>query len=325
MELLVYASVTFAALVFSLNGYLIKNAKAFFAIWYTVYIWLVLTVRNEFDVDINTYADAMLSTSLSFYYIKEPVIWLGQRYLYQYTQDTFSVFVIYDAIVGIILYHALRNFKAPQYAFFSILIFFPFILGMQNIYRQWVASIIFLCCFSYVWNQRHPFLTYVLFVVSVLAHNSAAIFLPLLLVRKRRPANKIFWILSFAVSFFGIYLGAETKSDTSTGANLSAAYLGLLLFIVCAIVLLDKGVFRKDRLIEYKTLISLFSLALFATYILRGSGSERVSMFCLLVAYPILVNLFEVRFRQKFPVRAAYTALGFAPMFMFSVSAFILE
>ena len=45
------------------------------------------------------------------------------------------VFIISDLIMGLILFESLKIFKSPQYIYFSILIFFPFVIGMQNIYR----------------------------------------------------------------------------------------------------------------------------------------------------------------------------------------------
>ena len=64
--------------------------------------------------------------------------------------------------------------------------------------------------------------------------------------------------------------------------------------------LLDRGVIRKLRTLEYKLL------------------------FLLLIAYPILVLLFEDRFKQKVIMRAIFSILGFIPMLLFGVSMFIL-
>ena len=325
MELFYYLLVVLFGILFSLKKSLIKNSTVFFVVWFLVYFALVIIVRNKFDVDINTYANLMSSSSLSIYYLKEPVVWLGQRYVFGLTQDAFTVFVIYDVILGVLLYKALINFNVPQYVFFSILVFFPFVLGMQNVYRQWVASILFLYSFSFIWNERVYFKAYSFFALSFLAHNVAAVFLPLLLVRKRKAFGKLFWLLSFVVPFIGIYLGAATKSSSDTGFDLSAAYLILLFFFICLVLLLDKGVFRIIRNFEYRLLLSLFVLSTSATLLLSSTGGERVSMFSLMIAYPILANLFEERFRQKVLIRMSFTVMGFAPMFFISVSKFIVE
>ncbi|MFP3354170.1 hypothetical protein R0K04_22720, partial [Pseudoalteromonas sp. SIMBA_153] len=79
---------------------------------------------TAFDDDINTYADAMSSSSLAFYYLREPVVWIGQRFLFDLIGSQALVFIIFDFIALILLYKAFANYDLPQYAFFSILCFF---------------------------------------------------------------------------------------------------------------------------------------------------------------------------------------------------------
>ncbi|MFQ1702524.1 EpsG family protein [Loktanella agnita] len=213
----------------------------------------------------------------------------------------------------------------PQYTYFAILIFFPFVMGMQNIYRQWAACIFFLYCFSIVWNEKTPFKAYIFFILSFLSHNVAAVFLPLLFLRKRTVIGKLAWILSFGVSGAGIYYGAETKSSAATGSNLALAYSFLLFLFVCLIAILDKGIVREDRKKTYWLLISLLTLSIISVFLLSSVGAERISMFGLVISYPILANLLDERFKQKAIIRAIFTVLGFIPMFMFSVSKFIVS
>lgn len=324
MELLYYGFVALLGLLFSTKRRLIKDTKLFFVVWLTVYAGLSLIVRRQFDVDIEVYASLMSHTSLSLFYLKEPVVWLGQRYLFYYTQDTYTVFFIYDILVGVLLFKVFQNLRLPQYSFFAILIFFPFVLGMQNIYRQWVASILFLLSFSYLWAGKSTLKVYSYFALSFLSHNVAAIFFPLLFLKKKKALGKLAWFLGFFVSFAGIYFGADTKSSANTGANLSALYLALLLLLLGFVVLLDRGVIRRARKVEYKLIMGLFALSLCGTVFLASAGSERVSMFCLLIIYPFLSLLIEERFKQRVLMRIIFTVLGFIPMFMFSVSQFIM-
>lgn len=325
MELLFYLGLAVLSIFFSLRRNAVANTRIFFIFWIVAYSSLVLVVRNTFDVDINTYASSMSSSSLSIYYLKEPIVWLGQRYLFSWVQDPLYVFVIFDLLAGILLFRTLKNFNLPQYAFFSILIFFPFVLGMQNIYRQWVASIIFLYSFSLAWNQSDSVKRYTAFLLSVMSHNVAAIFVPLIFISKRKVLGKLMWYVSFLVAILGIRLGAETKSSTDTGSDLTLVYLFLITFFIFLIPLLDRGVVRKLRKLEYKLLGSLFLLSICSIVFLSSAGAERVSMFCLLVAYPILVLLFEDRFKQKILTRTLFSLLGFIPMLLLSVSKFILE
>ena len=330
MELFIYILVTFFGVLFSLKESLVKDPKLFFFIWFIVYFSLVFIVRNEFDSDINNYASAMnysfeegFPVALSLHYIREPVIWLGQRYIYGLIENAFIVFIIYDFFLGIFLFKALKNFNLPKYSFFAVLTFFPFVLGMQNVYRQWVASIIFLYSFSFLWNEQKTFKAYTFFLLSLFSHNIGAAFAPILFIRNRKFFGKLAWILSFFVSLIVIYLGSEFKSPASTGKDLSFAYLFLLFFLLFTIYILDKGVFRKKRIFEYKLLLTLLIVSFFSMLLLSSAYVERISMFGLIIAYPILINLIEERFKQKEIVRITFTILGFLPMFLFPVTQFI--
>ena len=57
-----------------------------FFIFFTPCIFIYsFAVRSfGFDVDIEDYASAMAYNSLSLYYLKEPVVWFTQRFLFYY-------------------------------------------------------------------------------------------------------------------------------------------------------------------------------------------------------------------------------------------------
>jgi len=324
MEISYYGFVVVLGILFSINDRPIANTRLFFVIWLGIYIGLSIIVRGEFDSDIEVYASAMTSSSMAVYYLKEPVVWLGQRYLFNYLQDPYAVFVIFDIVAGVILFNALKMLRVPQYAYFAVLLFFPFILGMQNVYRQWVASILLLSSFSLIWKGKSDLKAYAFFAASVLAHNVAAVFMPLLFINKGRATGKSVWVLSFGISFAGIYFGSETKSSAHTGANLSYAYLMLLLLFLCLVAILDKGVIRKERKVEYKLIVGLTVLSSLGTAILSSAASERISMLCLLVLYPVLSVFFEERIKQRVPLRISFMILGFIPILFFQTSHFIL-
>ena len=120
MELICYLTIMVIGFLFSLNRDLIKHKTIFFVFWLFIYFTLSLIVRADYDFDINVYAKSMSFSSFSLYYLKEPVVWLGQRYLFVLINSTFVVFVIFDILIGILLFMSLRNFKVPQYAFFLL-------------------------------------------------------------------------------------------------------------------------------------------------------------------------------------------------------------
>lgn len=325
MELYFYLGLAVLTIIFSLRHEFISSKILFRTFWISVYISLALVVRANFDADINTYASEMSHSSLTLYYLKEPFFWLGQRFLFNLLQDPFFVFLITDLLVGFLLFRALINFELPQYAFFSILIFFPFVLGMQNVYRQWVATIIFLYGFSLSWSRSGNVKSYAAFLLSIMSHNVAAIFGPLFFVRNAKVVGKLGWYISFLVAIVGVWIGADTKSSADTGADLALFYVFLISIFILIIPIVDRGFIRKIRNVEYNMVVFLFLISSVSFIFLSSAGSERVSMFCLLVVYPILVQLLESRFKNKFPMRALLSLLGFIPMLLFSVSKFILS
>ena len=324
MELYCYLVIALLSVVFSINRSLVPNPTIFFLFWLTTYILLVVIVRSTFDSDIATYALAMSQSSMSIYYLKEPVVWLGQRLLFNVLQDQYLVFIVTDLIIGLILYRTFQNFKMPQYAFFSFLIFFPTVLGMQNVYRQWVATVLLLYSFSLANTYSKPSQQYLFFGLSILSHNATAIFLPLLSIYKTGHKGNWMWYCSCIIGVAGIKIGGGSKSSANTGSDLTLFYLALIAFFILLLPALDQGVIRKCRKFEYRLFSLLFVLSVCAVGFLSSAGAERVSMMCLMIAYPILASLFERKFQQGELVRMHFSLLGFVPMFLFGVSIFIL-
>ena len=182
----------------------------------------------------------------------------------------------------------------------------------------------FCTAFSLVWTSNGNAKKYIAFTLSVMSHNAAAIFVPLLFIRNRHVFGKLIWYGSCLIALAGIKFGAGSKSSANTGSDLTLVYLLLITFIILMVPLLDRGVIRKLRTLEYKLLSLLLILSCCAVIFLSSAGAERISMFCLMIAYPILVLLFEDRFKQKVIMRAIFSILGFIPMLLFGVSMFIL-
>lgn len=323
MELFFYIFIFLLSLIFSLSSKVIKQDKIFFSFWSITYISLVLIVRSEFDEDIVLYARVMTYENYSLYHFKEPVIWLGHKILFRIYDDPFVVFLLTDTVIGILLFRSFKNLNLPQYLYFSILIFFPFIMGMQNAYRQWVSSILFLYSFSLIWNYNFKAKSFLFFGLSILTHNVAALMLPIYFL-KNNVRERILWFLALIISFLGVYFGANIKSSHNTGADLRFLYLALMLFILLAIPIVDRGIIKRVRKHQYKLIVTLIAISLFGLLQLSSASSERLSMFCLMILYPIIAMLIEDRFKVTFPIRMLFTFLGFCPIFLFSISKLIL-
>ena len=324
MEFAYYFFVFVVGLLFTTRRDLIGIPSVFSMLWFLFYFVLSLVVRTTYDFDMKNYAAAMEYSSLGLYYIKEPIVWLGQRYLFNVFENTYIVFVIFDILSGIILFSALRRLQTPQYVYFAILLFFPFVLGMQNVYRQWLASIIFLYAFSFLFSKKSQWKAYLAFLVAVLSHNVAAIFLPILFINHPNLRGRLLYFLALFVSFLGIYIGSSTKSSASTGQNLTAAYLALLLIFLFLYLVLDRGLIKSASMLGYNLLLGIIIITAFSSIILSSAGSERVAMFALTAFFPVLANKLEDRLKHRVLARACYLFFGFFPIFLFGTRQFIV-
>lgn len=318
MELPYFIFILLIGILFSSNKYLIKKERYFFLIWFSIYFSLSLIVRENLLGDIATYAKLMdnpkfIIHASEIYYLKEPVVWLGQRFLFYIFQNARLVFISTDIFVGLVLYSALKNLRVPQYIYFSILIFFPFVIGMQMIYRQWVSSIFFLYAFSFVWDSKNLKAFFVYFL-SILSHNMSSIFFAILFIQRKRSFGNIIWIFSLLISILGVYIGSNINIPVESGADLSLGYIFLIFSFILFLIIIDRNIIKKIRIKEYKLIISLLTISFFA-FIFNGSvATERISMFSLLLIYPLFSKIIEERIKQKIYPRIFYMIMGIIPI-----------
>lgn len=324
MELALYSLVAMMGLIFSVRQYLLRSDFWFFCLWTIIFVSLSLVVRMEYDADLVTYEAAMSLNLQSIYYWREPLVWIGQRYLFRLTESSYFTFFIYDIAAGLSVFLALRKLGAPQYFYFSILLFFPFILGMQNIYRQWISSIFFLLAFSYSVSGESRVKTIFFFLLAFASHNLAAVFLPILFLRTATMAGKFGWLFLLMISVLGVYYASDTKSSANTGADLSLVYLFLILLLPVVYAVLDRGRVNRADYALYRLLISILIIAASSVAFLSSSGAERVVMFALTVIFPMISIRIEQRVFGAAVARMMMTLLGFVPILLFGTSSFII-
>lgn len=284
---------------------------------------LSASVRMYLQGDIIVYSNSFSYTSTSFYYVREPVVWLGGRFLYEIIGNSNAVFFVFDFLSGLILWSALLKFGVPRYVFFGILLFFPFVLGMQNIYRQHL-SVIFLIFAVFAAKEKEFWKSLLSFGFACLTHNAAAVFLPVLVVRRFGFKN-FKYFLSIVIAFLGIIFGAESKSMSAIGADLGQAYFGVILLFLFIYVLLDFGRVRYFQREKYFIIITFLIIVFISQFYLGGSGKERLAMMVLMVLYPYIAILIEAKFSNPVILRMLYVNFGFIPLFLFDTSKFILS
>ncbi len=329
MELSVYLFLCLVASILACRDQFLANEKLFFLVYITLYSTLSAVIRLKYDSDITTYASTMLSTRNPFdfnnlYYLREPVVWFGQQRLFSLIASTYGVFLIYDFVCGLLLYSAMKNFKVPQYTYYAILLFFPVVLSMQNIYRQFLAEFIFLYAFSI--NSRKTIKPLFITLLAIASHNAAAIFIPLILCTKNSRLMKTALFTMLTAMPLIIFLGGQTKSGTPVGPDFQYLYPATLIIILLCFIVSGKATIRRSEFPIYKITIILVYLCSLSALILPSSSAERIGIFALILIYPYICLRIEEKFKQKYLLRLGLILGGFIPIFVIGdIAQFIIK
>ena len=153
-------------------------------------IILSTTIRFNVQGDIQDgYVPAMKYTSFNFYYVKEAIFWFGLRFLYILLNSSFLVLITVDLMVGILIYYSFLRINIPAYAYLSFFSFFPTILFMQNVFRQWVAVVFLIFAIGFLKSSSKKFIAY---IISIFTHNAAFLALPLIGVQQNKKYSIVF-------------------------------------------------------------------------------------------------------------------------------------
>lgn len=321
-ELLGYVFVLAAALILAVSPRE-PTARLYWTASLVVLAALSAAIRTHyFDSDIEAYATWMRQGDPTSYEMREPVIWFGLKALYYATlQNEVLTFWLMDLLVLSVVVSTFVRLRIPAYALLAFVIFFPFILGMQNIYRQWAGACFLMAAF---WmGEKQPARSLGLYIVAALTHNVAAIFLPLVLMRHLPRLRSPILVASVIAIPIAIYIGAGTKSDLDTGASLGVAYAVLCATIFLFIALSHRFSMKVESAFDIysSALISFTSVA--SAALLNNAPSERVSLFCLMLLYPALARSIE-KMPLKQGSRIVFTLAGFVPILLFNTRSFIL-
>jgi len=329
MQLIWYLFILLLTFGFALTENVKLNPKLFFYFWMIVSIVMSIIVRMpEFygDIEAMTYitmrellpgeSDFFQGMTGSIYY-REPIVWYSLRFIYILFGSEFLPFLILDSITFIFLFKAvslqkyvLKNTIDFKYIYFAVLLFFPFVIGFHAVYRQYVATIFILCAMGYA-GKNNLLISFIFFLLSVLSHNAAVLFLPLLLYLSN---SRIYKILAFATMplipiffYFRNYIqelsGLSSKVEHSIGTSIGWLYTGvfgfLLIFVLC-LNLVRLG--RNDRIFVF--ILSFFVwLSSSAAFILNTAASERLGFLMFGLMYPLFLIYLDYRLSNKLLIR----------------------
>ena len=302
------------------------NSRKVVYYWFVLYAAYSLVARSLPPViDMVVYSRAMTTwpPPLSFYTLREPLIWIGVPSLYFVLNNRLVTFLIIDLVTALVVVHAMRVLDHGDGRMFSfaptVMTSYVFLLGQQVAWRQHVALVILLWAIAS--RSRHERHSVLLFALSVLSHNATAVFVGYWLDvgRRKRPRyGPALTITSVVAIHFTLpFLG---KSAAATG--LSTEYLYLLLAAGALLLLL----FANYGRIPTAEIPALWNFIAFvpAVFILTSAPFERISMMFLIF---IFVDLYRhhrsVLIDSSVVAQAAFLVLV-VPTLIFPSTVFFL-
>ena len=312
------------------------SKKPFFIFWYIFSICLSLIIRSSIGVtesaDIDGYIINMTADEIIPYFLREPIFWFGIRFLYDIFGSGVVVFVILDSLLFILIYYGFylcqkafySNISKSNmnYLYFAALLFFPYVMGMHNIYRQIIATAIFIIVIGLVGNKK-TFRGYITSLIAVLIHNPVAFFLPVLVMTMK---NNLYKYSSFIVlGLIILFLQALNQIDTpflaredsiEIGKNIPYLYL-ISLYVILGFVLLTE-LNTKDKVNSYFLSILIISTVFYtySTFTFSSEQSQRFIFYIFGLLFPFFGFYLETRFKPVILSRLIFFHVSLAPLIL---------
>lgn len=281
--------------------------------------YLVAARYSPFDADMITYAQTLerpvVAMLVSTYYLREWAYWITSGLIYQLTNSAQLTFLIFDFLALLALMRARKHLGLPHYFVGLMFVLFSSVLGVQNIYRQFLASCFLLLAIVQPGKRR-----WLTFALAGFTQNAAFLFLPLMYAYQSpsRPRVREWLFAGSAIAVLvALPIAAGTKSSAATGADLRVVYLGVLFAVAYLITIIKRGVLRYDLALPLGYTFSLFLLSIFT---LGQSQAERVGMLAIFMLVPFMCDIVG-RQRELSPItRALLVVVLSAPALMFPSS-----
>ena len=243
------------------------------------------------QVDMKVYYQ--LLSNFSPYMLKEFLYYYVTNFLYQILKDRNLVFIVIDlATFGVLMACLRPELGRTRTIIYMAFLLFSFVgvMGLQNIYRQFLASILLTIGFI-TFEQRKKKTAALAILSAAFIHNASLLLIMLFFMTSVSRAfvqkNLVYFIvgLSVATALFAYFvIGIRIKSNRDTGANMLPLYiiLSALVFLLFA----NRATSHRGTLLRSAS----FLVMVLPVFLMSGgsSGGERIFMF----TFPIL--LYEV-------------------------------
>lgn len=245
MEYAIYVYLAILTIILAFKGTTTQSKKLDYLLFVSL-IALSLVVRQTPHSDIPVYIDNMkvsLSDMLrNMYWLKNIVYWGTTSILYHLGLSPFTIFLILDTLSFWLILKARNNKNIPYYFIPLYYVCFIGIFGLQNIYRQYLASVLLIYIYTII--REKPTLGYLLFAIAILIHNSSFIMAGILYLEQKEGAiNKHLYVLTLLLAIPIVPYIFSTDYMYNTGQNYNLLYLVIVsiltIFIIFSIRLIN--------------------------------------------------------------------------------------
>jgi hypothetical protein len=254
-----------------------------------VVVYLFLVRLSLPQLDMIHYSNYLLGSEglacvANPYYWREPLFWCGAPILHQLLAALGAeglTFLLIDMSLVVLSFRLLKGYENRGIILFLLVFSLPSFLGINNIYRQWIAMMLFIPVLVYFLEGR--FLVSAGWcLVACLAHNSSFILFAIIffiaLVRRFSLAQIYLLFTVFITLILSILSGAvgQKAGEFSTGLNVAPA-LAFIVFILS--ILCYKPISRLVGPIYSRILvIYLVTVDIFLLITVSSGASERISL-----------------------------------------------
>lgn len=314
-ELLVFI---FLSIILFFSSNIILNNKYLKVFYIILAISYIFTVRfSGFHDDFINYIEILkypIQTKIQFFYIKESFYWILSSLIYNLLNNEIATFLLYDFFCLFLLIKITNNLKLPSYFILFYLLIFPSLMGFQNVYRQFIATIIVLYSISLAFNNKSG--KYFFFVIAVFTHNVTILVLPLLFIFNNKKVFNFKFIFSIIVIIVALFFESKSKSFSNHGLRLDFIY-------ILVVFLLSYFVFSKsENYASVNSKISIYSiyiliLVLVMFFIVGESQLERISMMSIQLLLPFICIYIDKYYHEKRLFRMMLIIMLIIPIFIF--------
>ncbi|MDO3658221.1 EpsG family protein [Acinetobacter genomosp. 15BJ] len=246
-----------------------------------------LTYSSVLDLDWKYYLD--------IYYLREPLYWFSSKFLYEYVvHDKTYVFFLLDVIFFTTFLLFIKKNKLPEYLVFLFILFFPSILGIQNVYRQFLAT--FFIIYAIFNEDKSTLKSFIYLFVAFLLHGVAILFVPFIFLKQRKYLSTFFSFI-ILIAVYSVFGGDKSNSDT--GDVNPAIYLLAMFLIFLGYALINNFKIKYKGNFFINSFFLGFILYSFSIFLMGSGQSKRVGMIVLLLNLFSLIVYLEKEYRNS--------------------------